>query len=90
MRVIVAPDKFKGSLSAAEVARALADGVRDVVPRAECTLIPMADGGDGTVEAFLSAGASPQTVRVRGPLGAEVDATYARDGDTAVAEMAAA
>ena len=90
MRVVVAPDKFKGSLSAAEVARALVDGVRDIVPDADCATIPMADGGDGTVEAFLSAGATPRTVRVRGPLGKPVDATYARYGDTAVAEMAAA
>ena len=90
MRVAVAPDKVKGSLSAAEVARALADGVRDVEPGARCDLVPMADGGDGTVEAFLSAGAQPHAVRVRGPLGQPVDATYARDGDTAVAEMAAA
>ena len=57
MRVVVAPDKFKGSLDAAGVASALADGVRDVVPDAVCDAVPMADGGDGTVAAFLAGGA---------------------------------
>ena len=90
MRVVVAPDKFKESLSAAAVAAALADGVRDVVPEAECVVIPMADGGDGTVEAFVASGATPRTVRVSGPLGEPVDATYARHDATAIIEMAAA
>ncbi|HEY0394579.1 MAG TPA: glycerate kinase [Candidatus Elarobacter sp.] len=90
MRVVIAPDKFKGSLDAARVAEALAAGVRDVLPDADCALIPMADGGDGTVEAFLAGGAVARTVRVSGPLGAPVDATYARDGATAIVEMAAA
>ncbi len=90
MRVVVAPDKFKGSLDAAAVAAALAAGLRDVVPDARCDLIPMADGGDGTVDAFLASGASALTVCVHGPLGDPVDATYARDGATAIVEMAAA
>lgn len=66
-------------------------GLRDVwgdVPA--YAIVPMADGGDGTVEAFLASGAVARTVRVRGPLGDPVDATYARDGDTAIIEMAAA
>jgi glycerate 2-kinase len=90
VRVVIAPDKFKSSLNAAEVAAALARGVRDVVPGAECLAVPMADGGDGTVEAFLASGASARTVRVAGPLGEPVEATYARDGETAIVEMAAA
>jgi glycerate kinase len=90
MRIVVAPDKFKGSLDAAGVAAALAAGVRDVISGAECDLVPMADGGDGTVDAFLASGAIPRAVRVTGPLGAPVDATYARDGDVAIVEMAAA
>ncbi|HZW54207.1 MAG TPA: glycerate kinase [Candidatus Elarobacter sp.] len=90
MRVVIAPDKFKGSLDAAGVAGALAAGVRDVVPEADCVPVPMADGGDGTVEAFLAGGATARTVRVSGPLGEPVDAAYARDGATAVIEMAAA
>jgi len=90
VRVIVAPDKFKGSLDAAGVAAALIAGWLDIAPGAACDAIPMADGGDGTVEAFLAGGAQARTVRVRGPLGAPVEATYARDGDLAVVEMAAA
>jgi glycerate kinase len=90
LRVVVAPDKFKGSLDAAGVAAALAAGVRDVLPDADCDLIPMADGGDGTVDAFLASGASARTVRVTGPLGDPVAATYARDGATAIVEMASA
>ncbi len=90
MRVVIAPDKFKSSLNAAEVAAALARGVHDVVPDAECRAVPMADGGDGTVDAFLASGASARTVRVTGPLGEPVEATYARDGETAIVEMAAA
>jgi glycerate kinase len=90
VRVVVAPDKFKGSLSAADVAAALAAGVRDVLPDAECVLVPMADGGDGTIEAFLAGGAQARRLTVSGPLGAPVEATYARDGELAVIEMAAA
>ncbi|HEX3551269.1 MAG TPA: glycerate kinase [Candidatus Elarobacter sp.] len=86
----MAPDKFKGSLDAAGVASALALGVRDVLPDADCALVPMADGGDGTVEAFLGGGAVARTAAVTGPLGAPVQATYARDGATAVIEMASA
>ncbi len=90
MRVVIAPDKFKGSLDAAGVAAALAAGARDVLPDCACALLPMADGGDGTVAAFLASGASARTVRVSGPLGDAVEASYARDGDTAIVEMAAA
>lgn len=90
MRVVIAPDKFKGSLDAAGVAAALAAGVRDVIPDCVCVLVPMADGGDGTVAAFLAGGATARTVTVNGPLGEPVAATYACDGDTAIIEMAAA
>ena len=90
MRVVIAPDKFKGSLSAAEAAEALAAGVRDVIPQADCRVVPMADGGDGTVSVFVATGAEARRVRVTGPLGAPVDATYARDKTTAIVEMAAA
>jgi glycerate kinase len=90
LRVVVAPDKFKGSLDAAGAAAALAAGLRDVIPDCICTLVPMADGGDGTVAAFVASGATARTVVVSGPLGAPVEATYACDGDTAIVEMAAA
>jgi glycerate kinase len=90
VRVVVAPDKFKGSLGAADVAAALAAGVRDVLPDARCVLVPMADGGDGTVEAFLAGGAQARGLTVSGPLGVPVEAEYARAGELAVIEMAAA
>ena len=93
MRVVVAPDKFKGSLSAPEAARAMARGVAAVVPRAEIDLAPMADGGEGTVEALVAAtsGTSREAV-VAGPLGEPVRARFGMlgDGHTAVLEMAAA
>ena len=89
--MVVAPDKFKGSADAATVATAIVAGLRDVWGDAPAyAVIPMADGGDGTVEAFLSSGATACTLEVRGPLGDPVSATYARDGDTAIIEMAAA
>jgi glycerate kinase len=90
-RVVVAPDGFKGSATAREVAGAIAAGLRDVWgAAAELVVIPVADGGEGTVDVFLAAGAAARTVTVRGPLGEPIAATYAlRDGQ-AVIEMAAA
>ncbi len=76
-RVVVAPDKFKGSLSAAAVAAHVSAGLKDVLPHAEITAVPIADGGDGTVASALAAGFSPVTVEVTGPLGDPVRATFA-------------
>ncbi len=93
MRIIVAPDSFKGSASALEVARAMERGVRAVFPDAEVVKVPIADGGEGTVAALLDAtGGQPRTSRVRGPLGEPVEAGWGvlGDGRTAVLEMAAA
>lgn len=70
---------------------AIAAGVRDVWGAAsQITVIPMADGGEGTVEAFLASGAHAEHVTVRGPLGDPVAAVYAREGATAIVEMASA
>ncbi|MCC3281712.1 MULTISPECIES: glycerate kinase [Arthrobacter] len=88
MRVLIAPDKFKGSLTAEEAAAAMAQGVLSVYPDADVTRIPVADGGEGTLEAALAAGAEERTARVRGPLGREVTAVWAMDGTTAVLETA--
>jgi glycerate 2-kinase len=91
--VIVAPDKFKGSLSAPEAARAIARGVLRASPGASVDLIPMADGGEGTVEALVDAtGGTFHDAQVRGPLGSTVRARFGLlgDGTTAVLEMAAA
>jgi len=88
MRVLIAPDKFKGSLTAEEAAAAMAQGVLSVYPDADVTRVPVADGGEGTLEAALAAGAQERTARVRGPLGREVTAVWAMDGTTAVLETA--
>jgi glycerate kinase len=89
-RVVIAPDKFKGALTAMQAAQAIERGVKSAAPSAECVLCPMADGGEGTVEAFLERGARRMTAKVRGPLGAAVNAVYAIDGTTAIVEMSSA
>ncbi|WP_264843281.1 glycerate kinase [Caldinitratiruptor microaerophilus] len=93
MRVVIAPDSFKGSLSAIAAAEAMAAGVRRVFPEAETVLTPLADGGEGTVDAILAAtGGERIRVTVTGPLGDPVDAFFGivGGGRTAVIEMAAA
>ena len=93
MKIVVAPDSFKGSLSAAEACEAIAHGVRRALPGAEIVTIPMADGGEGTVDALvLSTGGRHVAARVTGPLDKPVKARYGilGDGKTAVIEMAAA
>ncbi|HXN57140.1 MAG TPA: glycerate kinase [Candidatus Angelobacter sp.] len=93
MRIVVAPNAFKGSLSALEAATAIAEGIRIAAPDADLVLVPIADGGDGTVDALVAATkGQPRTGRVRGPLGDPVDADYGLidGGSTAVIEMAKA
>lgn len=89
-QIVIAPDKFKGSLTAVEAAKAIERGVLRAKPEARCVLCPMADGGEGTVEAFLERGAERRVARVHGPRGEFVDAVYARDGATAILEMSSA
>src|SRR5262245_51485794 len=89
-RVVLAPDKFKGSLTAPEVAAALAAGITRAVPEAELRQVPVADGGDGTVDAFVAAGWARIEVDAPGPTGAPDTAAYAVHGTTAVIELAAA
>ena len=94
LKIIIAPDSFKGSLSAREAAEAMAAGVRCAHPDAVLILMPLADGGEGTVEALvLATNGWRETSRVAGPLGETVEAAWGRlgpDGETAVVEMAAA
>lgn len=90
MRVVLAPDKFKGSLSALDVASAIGAGLIEVHPGLELVLAPVADGGDGTVDAALGAGYDPVHVTVEGPTGEPVRATYAVRGPRAVVELATA
>ncbi|MFJ9753281.1 glycerate kinase [Streptomyces sp. NPDC101149] len=89
-RVLVAADKFKGSLTAVQVAERVTAGLRRVVPDLDVESLPVADGGDGTVDAAVAAGFERREVRVAGPLGHEVTAAFALRGDTAVVEMAEA
>ena len=94
MKVVLAPDKFKGSLSAPAVCRAIAAGLRRACPDIQIDQCPQADGGEGTVEALVAAtGGRFETRRVTGPLPEmKVDATFGvlGDGQTAGIEMAAA
>src|SRR5215218_2975824 len=86
MRVLIASDKFKGSLTAVEVAAAIAEGLeRAGVPSRS---LPLADGGDGSVAAALCAGFAARPVTVRGADGHRVDTEFAFDGTTAVVEVA--
>ncbi|RJO77258.1 glycerate kinase [Nocardia panacis] len=88
-RVVLAPDKFKGSLDAPGVAAALAAGIAGVAPGAEIREVPVADGGDGTVDAFVAAGWQRISLTAPGPTGVDASASYAVRGDTAVIELAA-
>ncbi|WP_067516092.1 glycerate kinase [Nocardia uniformis] len=88
-RVVLAPDKFKGSLTAAEVAAALARGIARTAPSAHIHQLPIADGGDGTVAAFLAAGWNRVALHAPGPTGRPAPTVYARRADTAVIELAA-
>src|SRR5689334_5971583 len=93
MKVVVAPNSFKGSLSASQAAAAIARGVRAAVPEAEILEIPVADGGEGTVEALVAARHGIfRSVKVEGPLGGPVQAAYGLidEGRTGVVELASA
>src|SRR2546427_12126638 len=93
MKIVVAPNSFKGSLSATQAAIAITRGVREVLPDAEVVEIPVADGGEGTVEALVTArNGTCQWVNVEGPLGDPVVASYGLidEGRTAVVELASA
>ncbi|MEI9693235.1 glycerate kinase [Atlantibacter hermannii] len=93
MKIVIAPDSWKESLSALEVATAIEDGFRQIFPDAEVVKIPMADGGEGTVEAMVAATQGRiVTLSVTGPLGEPVEAFYGLSGDEkqAFIEMAAA
>ncbi|MGW1992752.1 glycerate kinase [Embleya sp. NPDC001921] len=86
--VLLAPDKFKGSLGAAQVVRQLAAGLRRARPGLSVTGLPVADGGEGTVDALVHCGFRRREVTVGGPTGRAVRACYAQRGDTVVVELA--
>jgi glycerate 2-kinase len=88
VRVVVAPDKFKGSLTAAQVAERVAAGLARAAPEVEVVEVPVADGGDGTLEAALTAGYRRVPVRAEGPTGEPVETAYAERDGVAVVELA--
>ena len=91
MKIIVAPDSFKGSLTAAEVAEAVSAALEQAVPGCEVCSLPVSDGGEGLVQALAPAlGAALVSAQVHGPLGSMTSAAYAVKGELAVIEMAAA
>ncbi len=93
MRILIAPDKFKGALNAREVAENIAKGLRDTLSDAEIEIAPMADGGEGTAEAICEArGGSWLSCKAHDPIGREIDARYAwiENGKLAVMEMSEA
>jgi glycerate kinase len=93
MKILIAPDSFKDCLSAREVASALSRGIQKIIPDATCILVPMADGGEGTVESLVDATRGKRMeLKVMDPLMRETLSFYGitGDGETAVIEMAAA
>lgn len=93
MKFVLAPDSFKESMTAKEVCIAMEKGIKKVFPNAECIHVPMADGGEGTVQSLVDAtGGNIYSERVVGPLGVSVTSKYGilGDGETAVIEMAEA
>ncbi|UPQ89349.1 glycerate kinase [Vibrio sinaloensis] len=93
MKIVIAPDSYKESLTAMEVATAIESGFKQVLPHAEYVKLPMADGGEGTVQSLVDAtGGHIVSAEVTGPLGQKVEGFYGvlGDGSTAVIEMAAA
>ena len=89
MKIILSPDSFKGSLSARGVALALEKGIKKAIPDAECLIVPIADGGEGTLETLVEE-KELSYVKVRSTNGAPVRAAYGVKGKTAVIEMARA
>ena len=93
MKIVIAPDSYKESLSALDVAKAIESGFREIFPEAEYVKLPVADGGEGTVEAMVAAtGGRVVKVNVTGPLGTPLEAFFGLSGDEKIAfiEMAAA
>src|SRR5215211_8625933 len=93
MRILIAPDKFKGALTAREVAENIAKGLREALPDLQIEIVPMADGGEGTAEAICEArSGSWLKCKAHDPIGREIEARYVwiEDGNLAVMEMSEA
>ncbi|WP_249361006.1 glycerate kinase, partial [Citrobacter sp. wls613] len=82
MKIVIAPDSYKESLSATEVAQAIEKGFREIFPDAHYVSVPVADGGEGTVEAMIAATQGTEHFAwVTGPLGEKVNASWGMSGD---------
>ena len=89
MKIVIAPDSFKESLSANQVAKAIKRGLKKALPESKCLLLPVGDGGEGTVDAIKnSLGLVEKTALVTGPFGDEVQMTYVQKGELALFEVA--
>ena len=89
MKIVIAPDSFKESLPASEVAKAIKRGLKKALPESKCLLLPVGDGGEGTVDAIKnSLGLVEKTALVTGPFGDEVQMTYVQNGELALFEVA--
>lgn len=89
MKIVIAPDSFKESLTASEVAKAIKRGLQKALPESECLLLPVGDGGEGTVDAIKSAlGLEEHTTQVTGPFGDEVQMPYVYKESLALFEVA--
>src|SRR5437870_5402295 len=88
MKILIAPDKFKGTLNAREVGEAIAAGLRENLPDAKIDIVPMADGGEGTAEVISQAlSASWMNCKAHDPLGREIEARYGWIGNRKLAVM---
>jgi len=89
MKIVIAPDSFKESLPASEVAKAIKRGLKKALPESKCLLLPVGDGGEGTVDAIKnSLGLVEKTSLVTGPFGDQVQMTYVQKGELALFEVA--
>ena len=89
MKIVIAPDSFKESLPASEVAKAIKRGLKKALPESKCLLLPVGDGGEGTVDSIKnSLGLVEKTALVTGPFGDEVQMTYVQKGELALFEVA--
>ena len=90
MKIVIAPDSFKGSASSSEIAQWIESGIRSVIPDCETVKIAIGDGGEGSLDAVLHASFNAHTCEVLGPVGNPVTALFAMKGETAFIEMAQA
>ena len=90
MKIVIAPDSFKGSATSREIAQWIESGIHSVIPDCETVKIPIGDGGEGSLDAVLLAGFTAHSVQVNGPVGNLVTAQFAMRGESALIEMAQA